>query len=286
MRDFDGRVAVVTGGGAGLGAALARRFAAEGMKLVVADIAAGNAEAVAASLRREGARAVSCGTDVGDAKSLEALARFTEAELGACHVLCANVGVQRIGKLDELGSEDWEWLLRVNVLGTVQTVVSLLPLMRRSQGERHIVVTSSLSGLLAAPRLGAYTATKFAITGYTETLRLELADEGIGVTLLLPAGMTTTHLASSAAARPAALGHTPDPNREDLEVVAAATAPGPRALLPPDEAIRDLIPALRENRPYLVTHAPQRAEIEARFESLVAALRASGGGAAHEPRDS
>lgn len=272
MKTFADRVAVVTGAGAGLGAAIAGVLAGEGMRIVVADIDADHAEATAAALRAAGADARAARVDVGDASSLADLAAFTEAQYGACHLVCANVGVQRIGRVADLRPEDWEWLLRVNVLGTIGTVDALLPLLRAPGGDAHVVVTSSVSGLFAAPRLAAYTASKFAVTGYAETLRLELADEGIGVTLLFPGGMATTHLASSAAARPAELGVSPDLSEEDVRAVSAVMARTPADVAMPAHAVRHLVAAIRENRPYLVTHGTNAADVRERHALLEAAL--------------
>lgn len=272
MKTFADRVAVVTGAGSGLGAAMAGALAREGMRVVVADIDVERAEATAAALRAQGADARAVRVDVGDATSLEALADFTKSQYGACHLVCANVGVQRIGRVADLRPDDWEWVVRVNVLGTVGTVDALLPLLRAQGGDTHVVITSSVSGLFAAPHLAAYTASKYAITGYAETLRLELAGEGIGVTLVIPGGMATTHLASSAAARPAALGTSPDPSEEDIRAVTAVLARTPDDVALPEHAVRHLVAAIRENRPYLVTHGTQDADVRERHAQIEAAF--------------
>lgn len=265
------RIAVITGGGSGLGAAMARSFASEGMRVIVADIAAHNAETVAGELRSGGTDAQACSVDVGDASSLARLAEAAQA-FGGCHLLCANVGVQRIGHSDRLDATDWQWLIGVNVLGTVATVNALLPLMRSAAGQKHIVFTSSSSGLFAAPRLAAYTASKYAVTGYAETLRIELEPDAIGVTVLFPGGMATTHLQSSEKARPKALGQSPALESDDVNAIAAVMGATAADIVDPAHAIRHLPDAVRENRPYLFTHGSNRAQIETRFEALRAAL--------------
>ncbi len=261
---FAGGTAVVTGAGSGLGRALAHTFAAQGMHVVVADLALANAEAVARELPRASAFCV----DVGDPESIDALAAQVAAQGGSLQVLCANVGVQQIAALDRLRREDWRWLIGVNVLGTVASVDAFLPQLRATRGIRRILLTASTSSVYAVPRLAAYTASKYAVLGYGETLRQELAAEGIGVTLLLPGGMATSHLASSAAARPAGLGPsitTPD----DLAAVGAATAPRPRDIATPEHAVRHVIAALLENRPYLVTHGGTPKALRERFAALL-----------------
>jgi NAD(P)-dependent dehydrogenase (short-subunit alcohol dehydrogenase family) len=111
MRELAGKVAVVTGGGSGIGAALARAFAAEGMDVVVADIEAEAAEKVAAELRGGGRRALAVRADVSQRESVEALAERTFAALGGCHLLCNNAGVLMMGALETRTPRDWEWVL-------------------------------------------------------------------------------------------------------------------------------------------------------------------------------
>jgi NAD(P)-dependent dehydrogenase (short-subunit alcohol dehydrogenase family) len=264
---FSGGTAVVTGAGSGLGRALAHRFADEGMHVVVADIDLANAQAVADELPRATAFRV----DVGDPESVGDLARAVGEVEGDVQVLCANVGVQEINALDRLSADDWRWIVGVNVLGTVNTVDAFLPLLRAASGMRRILLTSSTSGVFAAPRLGAYTASKYAVTGYGETLRLELAAEGIGVTLLLPGGMATTHLASSAAARPEGIGPSGTTD-DDLVAVSQAMIQGPDDIATPEHASRHVVEALIEDRPYLVTHGAPPPAVAARFAAITEAL--------------
>ncbi len=264
------RVAVVTGAGSGIGAAMARALAREGMRVAVADIDAASAGAVARELAQRGGRARAWRADVGQAASLTALAEGTREAFGPCAVLCANVGVQQLGRLERLTDPDWEWLLAVNVMGTVHTLQAFLPQLREA-GRSQVVVTASTQALLPVPHLGGYTASKFAVLGYAETLRLELAPEGIGVTVLLPGPTATGHLASSGRARPQALG----PSRtepEDLPAVTAATLASPADLVEPDFAVRELARAIREDWPYLVTHPPQREGVAERFRAILEAF--------------
>ena len=264
---LSGGVAVVTGGGSGFGRALAQRLAAEDMRIAVADLALANAQAVAKEL--PGAHAFR--VDVGDPDSIAALARQVESMGGPLRVLCANVGVQQIAALDRLGAEDWRWLVGVNLLGTVATVDAFLPQLRSAQGLRAVLLTGSTSSVYAAPRLGAYTASKYAVLGYAETLRLELAPEGIGVTCVLPAGMLTTHITSSAAAKPRSAGPSQTTD-EDFAVVGSAAAGRPGDVASPEHAARHVIAALLENRPYLVTHGHTPDAVRERFSALLAAF--------------
>jgi NAD(P)-dependent dehydrogenase (short-subunit alcohol dehydrogenase family) len=208
--ELAGKVAVITGGGSGLGAAMGRVFAGAGMAVAALDIDEAAAAAVADELAKElGVPTTSARVDVGDTASVEDAAMHVGRALGGCDVLCANVGVQQFGAVDRLTDDDWQWVLNVNVLGSVRTVRAFLPLLRgRGNGWRRIVLTASSSVLAPSIRMAAYQTTKFAVMGFGETLREELAAEGIGVTILFPGGMITRHLESSAQARPAELPAT------------------------------------------------------------------------------
>jgi NAD(P)-dependent dehydrogenase (short-subunit alcohol dehydrogenase family) len=265
MTELEGRIAVVTGAGSGLGAAMAHEFAHAGMAVAVLDIDETAARHTADALTGDGATAAAAlRVDVGDPASVRDAAQRVDEMFGGCDLLCANVGVQQFGSIDRLTDDDWTWVLGVNVHGTIRTVTAFLPLLRKRSGWRHITLTASTSVFIPGVRLGAYTTSKFAVVGFGETLRLELADEGIGVTIVFPAGMATRHLESSALARPAALGASvmlPD----DIEaMLASRTTDMMEAVATPEEAVRHLLPQLLANEPYVITHGDVRAEYEER----------------------
>jgi len=263
---------VVTGGGSGFGAAMAHELAADGMAVAVLDIDGDAARATAAALEAGGTPAVACRVDVADRASLERAATEVAERLGGCNVLCANVAVQQFGAIDTLRDEDWQWILSVNVMGLVHTVGVFLPLLRATPGPRHIAITSSSTVLVPAVRLGAYITTKFAATGYAEVLRLELADEGIGVTTVFPAGMATNHLGSSMAARPAELGVSElDPADLDA-LLASPDALGAMEVASAEHAARNLVRELRAGSPYVITHGDYRPAASARFERILDAF--------------
>jgi NAD(P)-dependent dehydrogenase (short-subunit alcohol dehydrogenase family) len=266
------RVAVVTGGGSGLGAAMARAFAAEGMRVAVLDIDGANADAVAAGIVHDGAEAIAARVDVADRASVVAAAALVQERFGGCHLVCANVGVQQFGAVDRLTAEDWQWILSVNVMGVVHTVGAFLPLLRANEGDRHIVLTASSSVLSPGVRLAAYTASKHAVTGFGEVLRLELETEGIGVTIVFPAGMSSRHLESSALARPAALGPSvmlPD----DIDaMLSSRDAEETMSVETPEYAVRNLVADVLANEPYVITHGAYRPVIERRTSEMLAAF--------------
>ena len=267
-----GRVAVVTGAGSGLGAAMARVFASAGMAVAALDIDGPAAEATAAMVSQElGVPSTAVRADVGDAASVAGAARHVAATLGGCDLLAANVGVQQFGAIDRLTEQDWQWVLNVNVMGTVRTVREFLPLLRARSGWRHIVVTASSGVLMPSVRLGAYQASKFAVMGFGETLRLELAGEGIGVSVVFPAGMVTRHLESSALARPRELGASVTlPG--DIEAMLAGHPIGSDDVVAPEVAVRDLLADLLADEPYVLTHGSYRAEYNTRRDAMEAAF--------------
>ena len=273
--DLRGRIAVVTGAGSGLGAAMSRRFAEAGMAVAALDIdepaAAIDGGGAGERVRRTGHWP--CGSTSATRGSLAAAADAVDVGLGGCHVLCANVGVQQFGALDRLTHDDWRWVLDVNVLGMVSTVSTFLPLIRQSTGSRHILLTSSSRRALPGVRLGAYTTSKFAVMGYGETLRMELEPEGIGVSLLFPAGMMTRHLESSAIARPAERGPSvtlPD----DIEAMMASRdmTQDSHSVVTAEVAVRNLLAELATNPPYIVTHGSYRAQYHSRLAAIEAAF--------------
>jgi len=269
VADLGGGVAVITGAGSGLGAAMADVFARAGLAVVALDLDAERAAATEQALRDQGFPACSARVDVADLDSLEVAAELTRSTFDRCTVLCANVGVQQFGALHRLSDQDWQWVLSVNVLGTVHTVNAFLPLLRATAGPRHILLTASSAVFTPAARLGAYAATKYAVVGYGEALRLELETEGIGVSILFPSGMPTRHRESSAAARPVALG--PSVTRDDdIDAMLASRDYDPRAdTLAPELAVRTLLRDLGDNRRYIITHGDFRDQLVARGRELL-----------------
>lgn len=270
MADFKlaGCTAVVTGAGSGLGAAMVDRFAAQGMAIAALDIDESGAEATVHKVRERGCRAIGIRVDVADKNSLEAAAHTVKAEFGSCNILCANVGVQQFGAIDKLSDQDWRRVLDVNVLGVIHTVNAFLPLVRKREGMGHLVVTSSSAVLTPGIRMAAYTTSKYAVTGYAETLRMELAEEHIGVSILFPAGMSTRHLESSVKARPAERG-TSELRREDIDAMMASRGmDASNHLATAEYATRHLLEDIQANERFIITHGEYRGSLEANAEAI------------------
>lgn len=193
MEQLDGKVAVVTGAASGIGRALADRFAAEGMKVVLADVEEVALEAAAKELADGGAETLAVVTDVADAAAVDALAARTLEELGAVHVVCNNAGVGGLGHSTWDGPlSAWEWVLGVNLWGVIHGIRAFVPALVE-QDEGHVVNTASMAGLASVPFMGPYTTSKHAVVGLSEALFHELALRGsaVGVSVLCPAFLRT-----------------------------------------------------------------------------------------------
>ena len=173
MEDLQGKVAVITGGASGIGRAVADRAAAEGMKIVLGDIEEGPLAAAVDELAAAGAEAIGVRTDVADRASVEALRDRALDRFGAVHLVHNNAGIGLGGPIWEVTEEDWRWILGVNLWGVIHGVATFTPLLIE-QGEGHIVNTASIAGLIVAPFLGPYNATKQAVVAISETLFKDL----------------------------------------------------------------------------------------------------------------
>lgn len=202
MDDLGGRVAVVTGAASGIGQALAHRWVAEGMKVVLADIEPEPLRQAAAQLEADGAEVLSQVVDVADADQVDALAAATLERFGAVHLLCNNAGVGGGGQLWEIGQEDWDWVLGVNLSGVIHGIRAFVPHLV-AQDEGHVVNTASIAGFAYAPMMGPYNASKAAVVAISETLKAELGLNGskVGVTVLCP-GWVRTRIHESDRNRP------------------------------------------------------------------------------------
>jgi len=201
-----GRVAVVTGAASGIGLALSRRYAAEGMSVVLADMEGPALEAAAAELSGRGARVRAVVTDVSDADQVDALRDAALAAFGAVHVVCNNAGVGGPhGPLWEISRGDVEWVLGVNTGGVLNGIRSFVPVLLE-QDAGHVVNTASIFGVFAGT-LGIYGPSKHTVVALSEALHLQLREVGarVGVSVLCP-GAVATRIATSARNRPASAG--------------------------------------------------------------------------------
>ncbi len=254
MSELRGRVAVVTGAASGIGLGLATRFAAEGMKVVLADVDEARLERATKRLVKGGAEAASVPCDVSSPEQVDALAGEALRRFGAVHVVCNNAGVAgTAGKVWDLEPDDWSRTLGVNLLGVVNGIRAFVPLLL-GRGEGHVVNTASVAGLVSAI-LGDYSVTKHAVVALSEALYYDLAGAGsrVGVSVLCP-GWVRTNIASS---QRQVRKTKPDPVRAAMRrLMAQEIAAG----MDPAEVAGDVVDAIRRGEFYILTSRQEWSE--------------------------
>jgi NAD(P)-dependent dehydrogenase (short-subunit alcohol dehydrogenase family) len=285
MEHLDGKVAVVTGAGQGIGRALVERFCAEGMKVVVADVVEDLAVGTAADLTAAGHEAIAVAADVSDPASVGALRDATLEAFGAVHVLCNNAGIGSgsEGAVWEHHLNDWRWSFDVNVLGVVNGIEAFVPVMIDQDTECHVVnTTSSNGGFVPLAGSAIYAATKAAVTTITECLwaQLRSADAKVGASLLYPStrtpGLLKTGIWRPGANRPERYDRPGAPPKEGRDGLSAIEqrfeAAGMDLVWAPLEEVADVcVEGIREDRFWIaVPSDATSARIRARAESQVA----------------
>ncbi|HEY0961761.1 MAG TPA: SDR family NAD(P)-dependent oxidoreductase [Pseudomonadales bacterium] len=263
----------ITGGAGGIGLGMAKAFAERGARIAIADVAADSLAAASAQLAALGIDALALPLDITDRPAVKAAAERVVAHFGGVHVVCANAGVAgHIGPLQESTDQDWDWIIDVNLKGSINTVQTFLPwLMKNPADTSHIVITSSMSGLRVhrpSRGQGTYNTTKYALVGYGEALNVDLQPLGIGVSLLCP-GVVATDLSHSGERRPQRYGGAfKAPADFELAKVAAQGTE-------PLRYGRWVVNAVERKQLYVVTHTVERFEVEDRHRLIEAAFDAS-----------
>ena len=276
---FAGRVAIVTGGGSGIGAALVRALAARGTAIVIADIDEAGAESVAGSVAAGGGQVSTAVLDVRDADAVSALVHEVAAEHGGLDLIFNNAGIAVGGMVEELTLDHWNRVIDVNLRGVVHGVHAAYPLMLR-QGHGHIVNTASLAGLVPGPGLAPYDAAKHAVVGLSLSLRAEGASRGVKVSAVCP-GFVDTPL----------LGRVnPDLPQTEAGANAAVLAGQLGKLYQADALAQDVLRGVERNKALIV--APRSARIAWRMaryapgvtmRSIISGVRRRAAQAAAEP---
>lgn len=269
MDSFQDRVAVITGAAGGLGLALARQCAARGMRLVLADL---DAVALEAAVTTFGGpeRCLARRADVTRAEDVEALAEAAEARFGAVHLLFNNAGVGVSKTIAETTSNDWRWVLGVNLWGVLHGLAAFLPRMQAHGDEARIVNTASAAGFLSEPGMGAYSVSKHAVVVVSETLRreLELEKSRVGVTVLCPA-FFPTGITQAERSRPPELASPPPASALSLAAQAQLEKAVTSGRLGADDIARKTLEAVSANAFYVFTHAKIRLAIEGRIRAVL-----------------
>jgi NAD(P)-dependent dehydrogenase (short-subunit alcohol dehydrogenase family) len=269
MEELRGRVAVVTGAASGIGLALSRRFAAEGMRVVLADIEIESLSSAHRELTDTGAEAIAVQTDVTQPDQLSALAEAAIDAFGKVHVLCNNAGVISAGKSWEVPLSDYEWVFNVNIWGVIHGIQAFVPIMLEQGEPAHIVNTASMAGVTRAPMVSGYYMSKHAIFSLSETLYLELENEPIGVSVLCPE-VISTRIGHSDRNRPPHLKRGNAEDNSTSELIESTLSEAIDKGLDPSVMADRVVGAIHDGRLYILSEegGAWRSACDARLDDL------------------
>jgi NAD(P)-dependent dehydrogenase (short-subunit alcohol dehydrogenase family) len=258
VKELHGKVAVITGGGSGIGRSLALAFAGQGMKVVLADVNEVSMRAVEAELAEGGTEVLPVVCDTSLEADVHRLAQATLDRFGAAHVLCNNAGVAGKGDPWSGPMSSWDWVVGINLYGVIHGIRAFLPIMQ-DQGEGHIVNTASMAGLIALPGAAAYNATKTAVVAVSEGLFLEMKGIGspVGVSVLCP-GFVRTNLLTGQQWQDR-LGPEPPMTTSPVgQMIETILAEGVENGVDPDGIAAQVLDAVLTERFWILTHPEMR----------------------------
>lgn len=261
MEHLADKVALVSGGASGIGLSMACSLARAGARVAIGDIDPDALAAAAGTCREAGATVRTVVLDVADPKAWEEAAARVETDLGPVSILCNNAGVgPKAGDVTQTSVADWSWVLDINLGGVFLGSRTFGARMKARGDGGHIVNTASILGLFPSGQVPAYVASKFAVVGLSEAMRIDLAPHGIGVSVLCP-GFVHTPL------RETSRRHRPSAATEPVE--GAVVLPPRPSAMPPDAVGDAVVQAIRENRLYVLTHADYRDAVADRMGRIL-----------------
>ena len=272
MKDFKGKVAVITGAASGIGRALAGKCVQEGMQVVLADVEEQALLQVSNELKARGADVLAIRTDVSKSEQAEALAAQAFAIYGAVHLLFNNAGVGAGSTVWESSLDDWRWVLGVNLWGVIHGVHFFVPRMLAQSEESYIVNTASSAGFVAHAGAGIYKASKHAVVSLSETLFLELAERTTHLkTSILCPEWVQTRIMESGRNRPSELSNASTDQSMSPETLAAIQKQFQEIHkgMPPTQVADITFDAIREERFYIFTHPTTKLGAYARMEDIL-----------------
>ena len=275
MKTFKGRTAVITGAASGFGLEASRIAARLGMNIVMADVQQDALDTAAAEIVALGAPVLAFRLDVSKAAEVEALGAATFERFGAPHFVFNNAGVAAGGLIWETTVKDWEWVIGVNLMGVAHGIRVFAPMMLAAAAqdpsyEGHIVNTSSMAGLLNAPTMGVYNATKSAVVAMSETLYqdLRLVTDQIGASVLCPF-FVPTGINKSARNRPGDAADGAKPTKSQLIGQAMSDKAVSSGKVSAAQVAQFVFDAMAENRFYIYSHPKSLASVQVRLEDIM-----------------
>lgn len=268
MKEFQGKVAVITGGASGIGRAMAERFAEEGMRIVLADVEQSALDKTAAEMKAEGAEVLSVLCDVSKAEDVERLAKETVEAFDTVHILCNNAGVGTGGTTWEIPLKDWEWVLGVNLWGVIYGIHYFTPIMLKNGGPCHIVNTASIAGLTNGLYMTPYHVSKNSVVSISESMHKELAvlESNVKVSVLCP-GWVNTRIHESARNRPTGVEKVEEGSIEAQQN--AMIGELIRSGLSPEHVAQLVMDAVVSEEFYILPHPTWNSMIETRMQDIL-----------------
>lgn len=263
LDNLTGKTAFITGGAKGIGLGLAKALVGRGANVMLADI---DADALAAAAAPFGDKAGTVICDVADPEAVKAAAEATIERFGKVHILINNAGVGAGGEPGETSLDDWRWVVDINLMGVVYGVEAFVPLIKSHGEGGYIINTASLAGHAVGEGTGApYNATKFAVVGYSETLRAQLAKHDIGCSALCPAWVAT-EIHKSGFRAPSSSGVNAEAAMQDpgFQQIAAVVESG----LSPDMVGEWAVDCMLAGRMHIFTHPEFKIGIDMRMKEI------------------
>lgn len=270
MKEFKGKVAVITGAASGIGRGIAERCVSEGMNVVLADINEANLTRAETELKTAGGTVLGVRTDVSKRSDVERLARQGLDAFGAVHLLFNNAGVAAGGAPWEATWNDWEWVIGVNLWGVIHGVKVFTPLMLAQNAECHIINTSSAAGLVAGGGSAPYAVTKHGVVALSESLYLALQQRNslVKVSVLCP-GLVRTDIANAERNRPAELKNEPVTMTPEMQAGLAAFKAVIEAAMPPFRVADVVFEAIKKEQFYILPNPEWIQVIQLRTDKLL-----------------